>query len=161
MSKVNCEKIGVKTMKSWQIRLAIQKCEGQITANRSSINKAERSYESLAAFRSRVSSYQADFATGSTGKSQALDAVFAISSDCDAASRYYRGMKGLVDRNATKIVNILLEGLLRSTRSSMQDNLDEISNLEAKNQSLQRQIDQLQKDLQIAEMNEAFAEANE
>jgi len=148
-------------MKSWQIKLAIGNCESQIKSNRSSIRKAEKNYESLTSFRSNVSSYQADFATGNTGKSQALDAVFAISSDCDAAARYYRGMKGLVDRNGAKIVNILLEGLLRTTRKSMQDNLDEISDLEDKNQRLQREIDRLQKELKIAEMNEAFADANE
>ena len=148
-------------MKSWQIKLAITNCENQIRANCLSIKKAEKNYESLTSFRSNVNSYQADFVTGNAGKSQALDAVFSISGDCDAALRYYRGMKNLMDRNGEKIVNVLLERLLHSTRESMQDNLDEIAELESTNQRIQREIDRLKRELKIAEMNEAFADANE
>ena len=147
-------------MKSWQIKLAIRNCESQIQTNRASIRKAEKNYESLSSFRSDVSGYQVEFVTGNAGKSQALDAVNSISDNCDAAMRYYKGMKNLVDRNGTKIVNVLLERLLYSTRESMRNNLEEISELESANQRLQREIERLNRELKIAEMNEAFEDAN-
>lgn len=147
-------------MKSWQIKLEIGKCEVQIKVNCSLIKTAERDYESLGAFRSSVSSYQSEFAAGNAGKSQALDAVLAISKDCDAAARYHKGMKNLVVRNGGKIVDVLMEKLLRYTKKAMQDKLDDISELEEANRKLQSKIERLKKELEIAEMNEAFDDAN-
>ena len=147
-------------MKSWQIKLEIQKCEVQMITNRSLIKKAEKDYESLTAFKSSVSSYQSEFAAGNAGKSQALDAVLAISKDCDAAARYHKGMKHLVVRNGGKIVDVLLEKLLHYAKKSMREKLEDISGWEESNRKLQRKIERLKKELEIAEMNEAFEDAN-
>lgn len=147
-------------MTSTQIKLQIGKYELKIRNNNKSIKKAEKDYESLSGFKRNISAYQSNFSSGNQGKSQALEAVSQIKGNCLTASRYYTGMKKLVVSLGGKIVSVLLDRLIDTSQGSMRGYLDKISNLEDENIRYQNKIEQLKRDLKIAEMNEALADAN-
>lgn len=148
-------------MTSTQIKRQIANCESQIKKNSEAIKKAENDYESLTGFKQNIITCQSNFATGNSGKIQALELVSQIKNDCNSASRYYKGMKKLVNSVGGKIVNVLLERLMDSAKDSMRGYLNKVSELEDDNEKLTRKIGQLKKQLKIAEMNEALADANE
>ncbi len=147
-------------MTSAQIKSQIGNCEYQIRKNNSSIKKAEHDYESLTTFKNTVVNCQSNFSAGNNGKIQALESVSQITQNCDTAARYYKGMKKLVNTSGGKIINVLLEKLIGSAQDSMRGYTRKIGDLESDNERLRRKIEQLQRDLKIAEMNEALADAN-
>lgn len=147
-------------MTSTQIKLEIAKYELKIRNNNKSINKAEKDYESLSGFKRNISTYQSNFSSGNQGKNQALEAVSQIMGNCLTASKYYNGMKKLVVSTGGKIVSILLDRLIDMSQDSMRGYLSKISNLEDQNTRYSNKIEQLKRDLKIAEMNEALMDAN-
>lgn len=153
-------KKGAKNMTSTQIELQIANCELQIKKNSNAIRKAENDYESLTGFKQNVITCQSNFSAGNSGKIQALESVSPITHNCNAALRYYKGMKKLVNSSGGKIINVLLERLIVSAQDSMRGYLKKISDLENENDHLRRKIEQLQQELKIAEMNEVLADAN-
>lgn len=148
-------------MTSKQIKKQIANYEQQIKKNTVAIKKAEDAYESLTLFKKSILTCQANFATGNSGKLQALESVSQIISNCNPASEYYNGMKKLVNTSGGKIINILLEKLIDSAQDSMRGYLNKVSDLEDENSNLNQKIKKLKQKLKIAEMNEALAEANE
>lgn len=147
-------------MTSAQIKLQITNYELQIRKNNTSIKKAEHDYESLTGFKNNVVNCQSNFSSGNNGKNQALESVSQITKNCDMALRYYKGMKKLVNTSGGKIINILLERLIGTAQDSMYSYTRKINDLEMENDRLRSKIEQLQRDLKVAEMNEALVDAN-
>jgi hypothetical protein len=114
-------------------------CQTKITDIRAKMSKAENAYESLRLFKPVVEKSQGNFNTINSKKGTILDDVKAVK-NCRTATKYYEGMKSVLNGIGAKIVGIAYVTVLLSIGSKLQSYLNTINGCDADIKSYEREI---------------------
>lgn len=137
------------------LRAQRQTCVNRIADTREELTRCERAYESLSSFKTTVSQSQEDFHSVNRSKAAVLSQLESVGKNSLIVQQYRTGMQDATVKIGAGVIGTMYLLLLTHISAKLQEYAGEISAHEATIASSQREIAELDRQIEAAKQEEA------